>query len=60
MLMGGPSSHLAADEEQTVLLTIPEKTMPGGVRPRRTLDPNDPQMNGDFRRPRRRLKGRKK
>lgn len=61
MLMGGPSSHLTADDEQTVVLNISDKTMPSGPgRPRRAFDPNDTQMNGDYRRPRRRLKGRKK
>lgn len=55
--MGGPSSHLTADNQQTVVINISEKSMPSG-RVRRGFDPNDPQMNGDFRRPRRRLRKR--
>lgn len=58
--MGGPSSHLTADNQQTVVINISEKNMPAGSgRVRRGgFDPTDPQMNGDFRRPRRRLRKR--
>lgn len=49
---------MTADNQQTVIINISEKSMPSGGKVRRGFDPNDPQMNGDFRRPRRRLRKR--
>lgn len=68
--MGGPSSHLTADHTQTVAINISEKTMPSSVgggggggaksRGRRGggFDSTDPTLNGDYRRPRRRIRKR--
>lgn len=64
--MGGPSTHLAADPTKTIALEDQErKSMPApaggaGGKPRRraAFESNDSTLNGDYRRPRRRLRKR--